>query len=109
MDFLSRGKPALPLALFTKGVDLDVSIADAFPCTAVSFVGCRVALMFVVISIHSFLVFSAVLPVTNEPTAAGVRTGSFRLPWHFLTSILAMKKAPADFSTKALDLYIYLP
>jgi hypothetical protein len=89
MDFLSRGKPALPLALFTKGVDLDVSIADAFPCTAVSFVGCRVALMFVVISIHSFLVFSAVLPVIGEPTAAGVRAGSFRLPWHFLTSILA--------------------
>jgi hypothetical protein len=45
--------------------------------------------MFVVISIHSFLVFSAVLPVIGEPTAAGVRTGSFRLPWHFLTSILA--------------------
>jgi ParB-like chromosome segregation protein Spo0J len=44
---------------------------------------------FDVISIHSFLVFSAVLPVIGEPTAAGVRTGSFRLPWHFLTSILA--------------------
>jgi hypothetical protein len=89
MDFLSRGKPALPLALFTKGVGLDVSITDAFPCTAVSFIGFWITLMFVVIPVHSFLVFSAVLPVIGEPTAAGVRTGSFRLPWHFLTSILA--------------------
>jgi hypothetical protein len=72
MDFLSRGKPALPLALFTKRVGLDVSITDAFPCTAVSFIGFRVTLMFVVISIHSFLVFSAVLPVIGEPTAARI-------------------------------------
>ena len=70
--FLSRGKPALPLALFTKRVSLDVSITDVFPCTAVSFVGFRVTLILVVIPVHSFLVFSAVLPVTNEPTAAGI-------------------------------------
>jgi len=89
MDFLSRGKPALPLALFAKGVSLDVSIPDSFPGTTVSFIGLRVPLILVIVPIHSFLVFSAVLPVIGEPTAAGVRTGSFRLPWHFLTSILA--------------------
>ena len=72
MDFLSRGKPALPLALFTKGVGLDVSITDAFPCTTVSFVGFRVTLILVVIPVHGFLMFSAVLPVIGEPTAAGI-------------------------------------
>jgi hypothetical protein len=72
MNFLSRDKPALPLALFTKRMSFDVSIPNPFPGPAVSFVGGRVSLIFVVISIHSFLVFSAVLPVIGEPTAARI-------------------------------------
>jgi hypothetical protein len=70
--FFRRGKPALPLALFAKGVGLDVSIPDPFPRTAISLVGSGVTLMFVVIPVHSFLVFGAVLPVFNEPTAARI-------------------------------------
>jgi hypothetical protein len=70
--FLSRGKPALPLALFTKGMGFNVSIPDSFPGTTVSFIGLRVPLILVIVPVHSFLVFSAVLPVTNEPTAAGI-------------------------------------
>jgi hypothetical protein len=89
MDFLSRGKPALPLALFAERMGFNVSIPDPLPRTTVSFIGFWVTLILVVIPVHGFLMFSAVLPVIGEPTAAGVRTGSFRLPWHFLTSILA--------------------
>lgn len=72
MDFLSRSKSTLSLAFFTKGVGLDVSIPYSLPGTAISFIGLRVPLILVIVPVHSFLVFSAVLPVTNEPTAAGI-------------------------------------
>jgi hypothetical protein len=70
--FLSRGKPALPLALFTKGMGFNVFVPDSLPGTAVSFVGFRVPLILVIVHVHSLLVLGAVLPVNNEPTAAGI-------------------------------------
>jgi hypothetical protein len=72
MDFLSRGKSALLLAFFTKGMGLDVSIPYSLPSTAISFIGLRVPLILVIVPVHSFLVFSAVLPVIGEPTAARI-------------------------------------
>ena len=70
--FVGRGKPALPFAIFTKGMGFNVFIPYSLPGTTVTFVGLGVPLILVIVPVHSFLVFSAVLPVTNEPTAAGI-------------------------------------
>ena len=85
MHFLCRNKPALLLALLAERMLTDVSVADAFPGTAVLLVDVRVTLVLVVLSAGYGSVVGTILPIRKVGTA-GVGTRSFGSCWHGFTS-----------------------
>ena len=93
MDLLGRRQLALLLTLLTKGMQLDVAVADALPASAVAFVGLGVALVLVVLFIYDLLMLGAVLLTLSEPTAAGVGAGTLWFIWHGFTSLSGHKKS----------------
>ena len=97
VDFLGRRQLALLLALLTKGMQLDVAVADALPASAVAFVGLWVSLVLVVLFVHDLLMLGAVLLTLSEPTAAGVGAGTLWFIWHGFTSLSGHKKSPTGF------------
>ena len=101
VDFLGRRQLALLLALLTKGMQLDVTIADTLPASAVAFVGLRVSLVLVVLFVHDLLMLGAVLLTLSEPTAAGVGAGRFGLYGIGSPHFRGIRKAPQDFSREA--------
>ena len=108
MDFFGRRQLALLLALLAKGMQLDVAVADAFPASAVAFVGLGVALVLVVLFVHDLLMLGAVLLTLSEPTAAGVGAGTLWFIWHGFTSLSGHKKNPAGLLPQG-SLRFYLP
>ena len=71
--FFGNSKSALLLAFLAQRVRFDVTVADAFPCSSVAFVGSWVALVLVVVFGCNLLMLGTVLPaVFGKPTAAGV-------------------------------------
>ena len=97
VDFFGRRQLALLLALLTKGMQLDVAVADALPASAVAFVGLGVAMVLVVLFVHDLLMLGAVLLTLSEPTAAGVGAGTLWFIWHGFTSLSGHKKSPTGF------------
>jgi hypothetical protein len=93
VDLLGRRQLALLLALFTEGMQLDVTVTDALPASAVAFVGLRVALVLVVLFVHDLLMLGTVLLTLSEPTAAGVGAGTLWFIWHGFTSLSGHKKS----------------
>ena len=77
------------LALLTKRMSFDVAIADSFPSPAISFVGCGVAFVLVVLFVHDLLMLGTVLLTHGEPTAAGVGTWTLGFVRHLFTSFWA--------------------
>ena len=100
MYLFGRSELTLPLALLTKRIRIDVAVTDAFPCTAISFVGGRVTFVLVVLFVHDLLMLGTVLLTFSEPTAAGVGAGTLGFVWHWFTS-LGIRKALRDCSHKA--------
>jgi hypothetical protein len=74
MYFFRSGKLVLLLTLFAKGMGLNVAITNTLPSSTVSFVGSRITLELVIVSVHHFLVLGTVLLAFCKPTAAGVST-----------------------------------
>lgn len=107
VDLLGRRQLALLLALLTEGMQLDVTVTDALPASAVAFVGLGVAFVLVVLFVNDLLVFGAVLLTHAKPTAAGVGAGTLGFVWHLFTS-LGTRKALRDCSHKALLDSIFL-
>jgi hypothetical protein len=108
VDLFGRHQVALLLALLAKGMQFDVSIADAFPASSVAFVGLRVSLILVVLFVHDLLMLGAVLLTFSEPTAAGVGAGTLGFIWHGYTSLSGHKKSPAGLLPQG-SLRFYLP
>ena len=79
---LSSNKQSLSLTLLAQWVRFDVAVADAFPASAVAFVGIGVTLVVVVAFVHDLLMLGAVLLVFSKPTAAGVGAGTLGFVWH---------------------------
>jgi hypothetical protein len=92
-----RGKLILLLTFLTERMRLDVAVTDAFPCTAVSFVGCRVTFVLIVMFVHCFLMLGTVLLAFSKPTAAGISTGTFWFVGHWFTSLSGHKKSHQGF------------
>ena len=107
MDLLGRRQLALLLALLTKGMQLDVAVADAFPASAVAFVGLRVSFVLVVLFVHDLLMFGAVLLTLSEPTAARVGAGTLWFIWHGFTSLSGHKKSPTGFLPRGFALMLF--
>ena len=76
-------------ALLTERMSFDVAIADSFPSPAISFVGCGVAFVLVVLFVHDLLMLGTVLLAYGEPTATGVGTGTLGFVWHLFASFRA--------------------
>ena len=107
VDLFSRHQLALLLALLAKGMQLDVTIADALPASAVAFVGLGVSLVLVVLFVHDLLMLGAVLLTLSEPTAAGVGAGTLWFIGHEV-HLLGHKKSPAGLLPQG-SLRFYLP
>jgi hypothetical protein len=107
VDFFGRRQFALPLAFLTKGMQLDVAVADALPASAVAFVGLRVSLVLVVLFVYDFLMLGAVLLTLSEPTAAGVGAGTLWFIWHGFTSLSGHKKSPTGFLPRGFALMLF--
>ena len=107
VDLFSRRQLALLLALLTKGMQLDVAVADALPTSAVAFVGLGVSLILVVLFVHNLLMFDAVLLTLSEPTAAGVGAGTLGFVWHGFTSLSGHKKSPTGFLPRGFALMLF--
>lgn len=104
MYLFGRGKPALFLALLTKGMRLDVAVTDAFPCTTVSFIRGRVTFILVVLFVHCLFMLGTVLLAFCKPTAAGISTRTLWFVGHRFTSLLGIEKALQDEPTR-LEIY----
>lgn len=77
---------ALLLTFLAQRVRLDVAVAGTLPCTAIPFIGCRVAFVLVVAFVHNLLMLGAVLPaIFGKPTAAGVSAWALGFVWHLFT------------------------
>lgn len=97
----SWSETALFLALLTKRMRLDVAVTNAFPSTAVSFVGERVTFILVVMFVHCLLMLGTVLLTFSKPTAAGISTRTLWSFGHHFTSLSGHRKSPARNSHKA--------
>jgi hypothetical protein len=67
-----RSELTLLLTFLTERMRLDVAVTNAFPSTAVSFVGERVTFILVVMFVHCLLMLGTVLLTFSKPTAAGI-------------------------------------
>ena len=103
VDFLGRSKNTVFLTLFTQWVSLDVTVTDTLPRSTVAFVGLGVTLIFVVGFVCFFFMLGAVLlSIIAEPTAARIRTWSFRFVGHLFHLTFDIAKASTVFSCKGL-------
>ena len=107
VDLLGRRQLALLLTLLAKGMQLDVTIADALSASAVAFVGLGVAFVLVVLFVHDLLMLGAVLLTLSEPTAAGVGAGTLWFIWHGFTSLSGYKKSPTGFLPRGFALMLF--
>jgi hypothetical protein len=96
----SWSQSSLLFALLTKRMRLDVAVTDAFPSTAVSFVGDRVTLILVIMFVHCLLMLGTVLLTFSKPTAAGISTRTLWFVGHHFTSLLGIEKALQDEPTR---------
>ena len=96
MHFLGRRQPAFLLALFAQRMRGDVSITDSFPCSTVTLVGVRIALVFVVMALSNLPVLIAISTV-GQPAAAGIGAGALRFSWHWCASLSGIRKATVGF------------
>jgi hypothetical protein len=91
-------------AHLTQGMLSDVAVPDAFPCSAVSFLDDRAALVGVIVFIHQLLVLLAV-PVHGQLLAAGVGARFLWFPWQ--SSHLHTTKAFKGLLPRRLLLHFY--
>jgi len=103
----SWSETALFLALLTKRMRLDVAVTNAFPSTAVSFVGGRVTFILVVMFVHCLLMLGTVLLTFSKPTAAGISTRTLWFVGHRFTSLSGHRKSPAGQTHKAWNLFYF--
>ena len=85
MHFLSQACLSILEAEFTQGVLSGIAISNPFPRTTILLVHIRRTGVFVILSVHYFLVLFAVCSVC-ELWTAGVTTGLFRCFGHVFTS-----------------------
>ena len=81
VDLLGRYKLSVTLAQLTHRVLLHIAVPDALPHTTVATAGFRISVVLFVSLGFSLGVFLTESTVGKFRTA-GVRTGSFRFPWH---------------------------
>jgi hypothetical protein len=95
-----RSELTLLLTFLTERMRLDVAVTNAFPSTAVSFVGERVTFILVVMFVHCLLMLGTVLLTFSKPTAAGISTRTLWFVGHHFTSLLGIEKALQDEPTR---------
>lgn len=91
-------------ALLTKWVSLDISVPDAFPCSAIASLHKRLT-FFVVLLVNFLLVFLTVSPVGKFRTAR-ITAGLLWFYWQHFHHLFYIEKAPASISCKGLCLWL---
>lgn len=101
VNLLGGSEFVLSFTFLAKWIRFDISVTDAFPRPAVSFVVRGVAFVLVVELVCFFQMLGAVL-LTNlsEEAATGIGTGPLWFIWHCVTSF-GIKKSPTGVTCKA--------
>ena len=85
VDFLRLHKLTGLKAYLAQRVLTYIAVTDALPCTTIATMRCRVTVI-LLIALGFLLCVFLTEPPLSKPRTAGVRTRSFRLTWHTVTS-----------------------
>ena len=103
VDFLGFPVDSFRKTFLAKRVGVNVTVADAFPSSAVASLGGRVAVVFFVSFILLFLVLRAESSL-GEVRASGVGARPFRFPWHI---VAPNEKPPQELLPRRLYFAIF--
>jgi len=93
MHLLGGCQLASAFTFLAEWVRLDEFISHALPCTTISLVGFRLALIMVVMMIH-FLLMLCTVKAVSQLGAAGMLARALGFPWHGFTSVSGHEKSP---------------